>query len=333
MRRSLPVLGAVFGVLLLLIGRPAPLEAQESALVHECATTLPLAGDAAFRYCNLIAQVAVAAQAPIGLAASGGNPVPGTASTLGMRLGKLPRFSVAGRVTTAHARVPDVLEIGRRGDIDFFVPSLNVDAALGLTQGFSPLPTVGGVGSLDLLGSMGFVFLPSGSGWDGGSVFSFGIGSRLGILRESFVLPGVSASLMYRRTGSTTLGDRSLDSDDAFLDLGVSNWSLRGAVGKRILGIGLTAGAGYDWYSSDIDLGFVNPSTTGPSTLRVEYDDFDQSRASFFANISYTFLILHLVGELGWQSGPEMVPGPLPDTNYRTGGGGFFGSIAARLSI
>ena len=330
--RAFSAVGAVFVVLALFFVLPAPAAAQEGQLVERCRGATATADDAAFRVCNLVAQVAVAAQAPIGLSASGGNPVPGTASTLGMRLGSLPRVSVAGRVTAARARVPNVLELGNRGDFSFFIPSLNVDAALGVTQGFSPFPTVGGVGSLDLIGSAGFVFLPGGSGWDDGSVFSIGIGTRLGILRESFVLPGISASLMYRRTGSATFGDRSLDSDDAFVDLGISNWSLRGAVGKRILGVSLTAGAGYDWYSSDVDWGFVNPSTAGPSVIEVSYDGFDQSRAMLFGNITYTFLVLHLVGELGWQSGPEMVPGPLPDTRYRTGGG-FFGSLAARLSI
>ena len=37
--------------------------------------------------------------------------------------------------------------------------------------------------------------------------FSYGVGARLGLLRESFTMPGISVSLMYHRLGTVSYGD------------------------------------------------------------------------------------------------------------------------------
>jgi hypothetical protein len=57
-----------------------------------------------------------AIQERVGTALWGGNPVPGTASTLGMRIGSSPRLSVSGRAVLVPAELPPLLDrSGPRG--------------------------------------------------------------------------------------------------------------------------------------------------------------------------------------------------------------------------
>ncbi|MFW6080210.1 MAG: hypothetical protein ACODAE_11355, partial [Gemmatimonadota bacterium] len=199
-------------------------------------------------------------------------------------------------------------------------------------EGFSPAATVGGVGSLDLLGEIGVVSLPSDDGFRD-DPFTWSLGARLGLLRESFTLPGISVTAMYRRIGDVGMGDPSLAGTDGFFALdGVSAWTVRGAVGKRLFTFGLTAGIGYDHYSSDVRFGVADPAT-GASFLTPEVEDFDNDRYMLFGNISWTLLILHAVAELGWQSGADDVSRILPSGADDADGGSLFGGIAIRLSI
>lgn len=313
---------------------PRSAAAQEAALVQRCAARTAGASVEARRFCNLVAQAIEIAQPVVGLAATGGNPVPGTASTLGMRLGALPRLSLAVRATGVFADLPPVLDFDDTDEIGIFVPSLNVDGAIGILSGFSVAPTVGGVGSLDGLLSVGVLPLPGGDDGFRDSPWTVGGGLRLGILRESFTMPGISITGMYRRVGGFEFGDPDLARDDAFFDTDVGIWSLRGTVGKRIAFLGLTLGAAYDHYSSDVEFAFRDPTALAGTPIRVSFDDFDNSRFALFGNVSWTVLILSLVAELGWQSGADAVPGALPaSVDFDAEGSRFFGSLALRLSI
>jgi len=277
-------------------------------------------------FCNLVAQGIEAIQPRIGLAAAGGNPIAGTASTLGMRLGRSPRVSVGGRITAVRAGLPPIRVAGSAEDLDFFIPAIAADASLGLFQGFSPAITVGGVLSLDLLASAGFVFLPDGKGFEDGAPFHWGAGLRLGILRESFTVPGLSVSATYRR-----VGDVRFDSPASGFRLdGIRNLSIRGAIGKRVYGIGLTAGAGYDHYSSDVAFAVAPPQ---PPPLVVRMDGFDNDRFMLFANAAFTVLVITGSLELGWQQGGDVVQGALPAPDFDPEDGAFFASLALRLTI
>lgn len=312
---------------------PSTLLAQRSDVLRRCTAIGAEGSPEAGRRCNLIVQTLDILQPPLGLAVSGGNPVPGTASTLGLRLGSFPRISVGGRLTLVGVDLPQVLDFDRNDEIDFTLTGLSLDAAVGILQGGSPLPTLGGVGSVDLLASIGFLPLSSGAGFRSGSRFSWALGLRGGIFRESFTVPGVSISAIYRHLARSTLGDPDLFDTDGFLDLSISNLSLRAAASKRIFGLGITAGAGYDLYSSSGRFGFVNPEPSGDAEYRLGFSRLRNNRTSLFANFSYTLLILHLVGELGWQQGTDLISAPLPANARIDTGGRLFGGLAARLSI
>lgn len=311
---------------------PATLQAQTGDLLRDC-TVIAGSGTEANRRCNLMVQTLEILQPGLGMAMSGGNPVPGTASTLGLRLGSVPRISLGGRLTLIGVDLPQVLDLNRRDEIDATFPGLSLDAAVGILQGSSPLPTMGGVASLDILASIGILPLPTGAGFQQGTPFSWALGLRGGIFRESFTLPGISISAIYRHLGRSTLGDEDLVDADGFLNLGVSSLSFRAAASKRILGFGVTAGAGYDRYSSNGRFGFISPEPAGQPEYRLGFSSFKNSKTSLFANISYTLLILHLVGELGWQQGTDLIDAPLPAGAEVSTGGRLFGGLAARISI
>src|SRR5688572_24630681 len=48
-------------------------------------------------FCQDVADASAILQPRLGIAVSGGNPVPGTASTMGMRIGTLPRVGIGIR--------------------------------------------------------------------------------------------------------------------------------------------------------------------------------------------------------------------------------------------
>jgi hypothetical protein len=306
----------------------AQLEAQSTSLRAQCVD----ASRAQVRQlCENVADAAVILQPRVGVALSGGNPVPGSASTLGMRLGTLPRVSLGLRVSAAAVELPPVERIGVGNDVTFPVGSIGVDASMGLYQGMALLPTVGGFGSIDLLASAGIVPLPRGEGFDNGSAASWAAGARIGVLRESFTAPGISVDVMYRGVGDVVYGSQELSDRDAYLavrDYRVT--SVRGTVGKRLFGFGLTGGVGQDWYRADVSARVRDATVAQPErVLQLQESNLRTSRTSVFGNFSLTILILNLATELGWQQGGTAVDG----ASDRVERGGLFGGVAVRLAI
>src|SRR5690606_3423386 len=179
-----------------------------------------------------IADAAVSVPARLAIAATGGNPVPGTASTLGMRVPGSPRWSLALRSTLARAHIPPI--IGTDHTPAFW--SIGADASIGIFNGFMLLPTIGGFGSIDALGSFGVLSVPEGDGFETDSPVTWAIGARVGIRRESYTAPGVSVSAMYRSLPDLAYAQ---DSTASFANDDQSVMTYRATVGKRILGVGL----------------------------------------------------------------------------------------------
>jgi hypothetical protein len=274
--------------------------------------------------CAAMADAALITQARVGVSLAGGNPTSGTASTLGMRLGSMPRISLGGRVTTARVGTPD---------FDFTTVSFSLDAAIGVYQGMSLLPTVGGFGSIDVLGSVGVMPLPRGGDYDGAPA-SWALGARVGILRESFTAPGVSVSAMYRSIGGFSRGDPDVPAmNDRYLRLSGQNvTSLRLVAGKRLFGMGLTGGAGHDRLRADVEARGSVPIGGLPDArqrFEIGQSGLRQNRNSLFVNASLTMLILNVSAEAGWQQGGERGPAGSPEL----GSGGFFGGVAARVTL
>jgi len=323
----------------------APLSAQND--IDNVCSTVPAEAQ---NECAIVAQAVDAAQPQLGILMAGGNPILGTASTGGVRLGLIPRVSFTGRVNVVGARLPDIRELDGTEADEFSVPAPAVGANLsvGLTQGFSLAPMLGGFGAIDLLGSVSVLPLSLLDDF-GDNAFSWGAGARVGLVRESFVTPGVSVSVMYRNLGEVsfgtvcegtevpTTGNRSTctgDGDFGEIDFGLSNWSTRAAVSKRLLGLGLTAGVGYDRFDTDADFAFSTPAIAGSrEVFRFDEVSVDNDRWSAFLDASFTFLVASLVGEVGWMQGADPIDGFPGASDFDPGEGTWFGSLGARLSL
>ncbi|MGH7506186.1 MAG: hypothetical protein ACRELX_11070 [Longimicrobiales bacterium] len=279
-------------------------------------------------YCALVVQAADILPARVGMVTAGGNPVPGTASTLGIRLGTFPRFSVAGRGSIIWVGLPRITRPGAGEDVDFIAHSLNADVSVGLYSGLSPFATVGGVGSIDLLGSLGIARLPGDDGSNEDAPITWAVGARLGITRESFTAPGMSISALYRRLGEVTYGDTRLEQQDAFVHVDeLSLWSVRGTIGKRITLFGLTGGIGWDRYSGRA---LVRIRDGAAGTIEIRDADHTGDRWNVFANGAWTLLILSATAEVGWQFGGDTPAGATSDA---IASGALFGSFAIRLAL
>jgi hypothetical protein len=323
--------------------------AAQSDIETVCASGIPAPAQ---DECRVVAQAVDAAQPQLGILMAGGNPTLGTASTGGVRLGIIPRVSLTARLNVVGARLPDIRQEAESEAEQFMLPAPAVGANLsvGLTQGFSLAPMLGGFGAIDLLGSVSVLPLSLLGDEFGDNAFSWGAGARVGLIRESFVMPGVSVSLMYRSLGDVSLGEvctgseipnenprtcSTTDGDFGELRFGLDNWSARAAVSKRILGLGLTAGVGYDRFETSADFAFRAPTGPGGSDQIYRFNEIgvDNDRWSAFVDASFTVLVGSLVAELGWMQGSDPIEG-FPDTSdFDPTEGTFFGSLGARLSL
>jgi hypothetical protein len=340
----------------------SPALAQEHGLASAC--DVPEVSPGARDVCLVAAQALTSAQPQLGILLAGGNPTLGTASAGGLRLGFLPRVSATGKVNLVLVRLPDILAEGAGSvgqqlnrTVGIPAPALAATVSLGLFPGINVLPMVGGIGSIDLLGTATWLPLRvagiQGVG-DGTSSGSFGGGVRLGLLRESFVVPGVSASLMYRHLGTVEYGDvcsalgvgQSRPAAGGTLEYGVcagpgdpgefsfdlSNWSTRVAASKRLLGFGLVGGVGYDRFSSDVGFGFRDRGDD--FYARLTDAELRSGRWSAFVNGSFTALLATVAVEGGWMQGGDAVPnfgGTASD--FDPARGTLFGSVGVRLAF
>lgn len=353
---------------ILLGAAPSLGAAQESGAGVACSD--PRVPGSAREFCATVAQAVESAQPQLGILVAGGNPTLGSASTGGLRLGVLPRVSATAKLNLVFVRLPEILaeQAGNAAErlnqaVGIPAPAVSGTASVGVFPGISVAPTIGGIGSIDLLGTATWLpFEVAGGGGfrDATSDIAYGGGVRVGLLRESFTMPGISASLMYRKLGRVQYGQVCSGTaatstergqgyqiaagacagggDPGEFSFDLTDVSGRAVVGKRLLGFGLAAGVGYDRFSSDIGYGFRAPSRSvaGQTNYfaRVSDVQLDRDRWSAFANGSFTLLVATLAVEAGWLQGSE----PLTDfrravSEFDPGEGTFFGSVGLRLAF
>jgi hypothetical protein len=327
------------GLLALALGA-SPAAAQEDGLAGRCPTTPAEARE----ICLAVAQAVESAQPQIGMVMAGGNPTLGAAGRGGLRIGFLPDVDVTGRVNLVFVRLPDILATqvggaaGRFGQtLGVPAPALGANVAVGVFPGFDLVPGIGGMGSISLLaGASWLPFRTFGTrGFDTEAPdLAWGGGVRVGLLRETFIAPGASVSVMYRSLGNVAFGDVEAGNAGEFA-FDLRNWSTRAVVGKRLLGLGLLGGLGYDRYASDVSFAFRLPPSAppGPGFERIPNADLRSSRWSAFGNLSYTLLLATLALEAGWQQGDSPVPGFGQGARFDPRGGAWFTSAGVRVAF
>ena len=307
---SRPVRIAAVGIILAVLG-PSAASAQIDTTLCEASASPAL--------CRAAAELAAVMTVRAAIVAAGGNPVAGTASTLGRRMPRTPRLAFAVRRTSGSADLP-----ASAGSGSTTATAWSGEIAVGLFDGLSPMSTVGGLFSFDLLASASLIQFPSADGFRTRAPSSFALGARLGLLRESFTMPGVAVSAMVRRTGRTSFGDIGLETRDLYVRLDrTQSWSARAVVGKRIGLFGFTVGAGSDHHSSRGAWRVPGPAGV-PAAF--EFRSLEADRRLLFAGAAWTLLVFNFSGEFGWQADASSEPGV-------AGNGGAFFGLAARMTF
>lgn len=303
--------------------------------LREMALTCGGGSETLLAWCHETALAVQAAQGAFGLAASGGTDTPGSASTMGWRLKGSPRLALSARVSLTRATMPDLFGGNAlpRGEETFNLPSGHLLASLGLFDGFSLAPTMGGILSIDLTGSFHAISAPKGEGFHDG-LRGWGAGVRLGVLRESFTLPGITLSASHRRLGEVRLGSQS-DGDPAESAFDVSVSSLRGVVGKDFFGLGLLAGIGWDRYGGDVDVSVMDPAPALPPGAEVgrATGDPTSERRLYFLGGGMTFVVFQVSAEVGWAEGFDPNLPERGEATFDPASRSLFGSIAFRLTF
>jgi hypothetical protein len=315
-RRIAPWIAAVA------LAAPVRLEAQTpAALAARCT-----AAGGVSAVCAATGVAAEALVGHLGLLAGLGSDVPGSASTLGRRVGSTPRIALALRAGVNGAALPDLGDASGLASSSFLAPSVRGSVTAGLFDGFRLMPTVGGFLSVDAFGAFGVALLPERRGFDGG-VGALSVGARIGILREGFTLPGVSVSLARRFVGESALGDVA-SGDPARLVVDPSVTSVRVTVGKNLFAVDFLGGLGWDDHAARADFNV----TDGLGGRASGNGSIDASRRLYFLGAATSFgLVFSAAVELGVARGFDPVPIYLGA--FDPGGRTVFGGLALRLTI
>ena len=302
-------------------------DSVDPGLLGRCETaSLPTPRERAL--CRDVAVAIQILQPEAGMALVGGNPVLGTANTLGARFRVIPRMNIAGRLTFVFVDLPNVIDYPSEGTLGFTTPTAQLDLSVGVFKGLDLTTTLGGFASVELLGSLGTTIYPAGDGFLGDAA-GYGLGARIGIIRESFTAPGISVSVFRKWASQVEFGGVSAGDDSQF-GMDLRAWSLRAGLSKSFVSVGVAFTLGWDSYSSDVEFA-ISDLAGNPIPLATEADpvELTSDRWSASLDLSYILLFFNFVAELGWQetetltlsNGDELESGKL------------FGAIGVRLTL
>src|SRR5436309_6775131 len=167
--------------------------------------------------CNTAVDAIRAFHPLAGMIVSGGNPVIGTAATLG----GIGHVSVTARVNAIKAALPNPDSANTTSVPASFhgaIPAPIVEASLGLLGGKGGLLSVDALASAVILPTSGVsgLSVDSNATHIGSAALGIGYGARVGVLGGKFPIPAVSVSWMHRtlpRIQYGTLGSRFLTGD------------------------------------------------------------------------------------------------------------------------
>lgn len=264
--------------------------------------------------CQMAVDVFQLLSPQLGLALAGGNAVLGSGSTLGgpghfsigLRgnlfqgdlpdIGSFPVPSQSGRVQrTGASALPASTQ---------FVGLPTADAAIGLFGGV-PLPLTN-VGGIDLL--LSATYIPSiGDSTDNVRIapdrgLQLGYGVRVGLLKESILIPGVSFTYLKRDLPTTTITGTSPDLSVLVKDAKVKTSAWRVVAGKTLLTFGLAAGIGQDKYDDEANVTGTVKGAVGSSSQIIAMSQ-SLTRTNYFVDLSLNLPVFKLVGEVGQVTG------------------------------
>lgn len=270
----------------------------------------------------------------LGISVTGGNFTLGQGGTLG----GLPHFTVGlrGNVLAGHLpdlQTPSVTGVQQRTAYPLtkqFLGLPAVDASIGIFKGL-PLALTN-VGGIDLL--LSATYIPTVTS-DEVTItpetnLKFGYGVRVGLLQESLVVPGVSASYMIRDLPKTDIIGTIAGATPATVsvnDFDMKTTAWRITASKSLVLFTFAAGMGQDTYDVSTSVSStVAGNNAGPFNVSQK-----MTRTNYFGDFSVNLLVLKLIGEVGMVSG-----GDIPTYNTFTTAAGksrLYGSVGVRVGF
>jgi hypothetical protein len=285
----------------------------------------------------------------LGVSLTGGNATLGQGGTLG----GIGHFAIGVRGNVVAGDLPEINKFpaprtaaNQSGQQlpskDQIVGLPVVDAAIGLFKGV-PLGLTN-VGGVDLLVSATYVPTIGDSTSDvriePETNLKLGFGVRVGLLQESLVVPGISATYISRDVPTTTITGTSSSVDMRIRDASIKTTAWRVVASKSFLLFGVSAGFGQDTYDqSAIISGTAKdiPVTIGPITTRGNQNfgpvnlAQKMTRNNMFAGLSVNLPFIKLVGEVGQVSGGDVDVPTNTFTSGKADDSRLFGSVGLRF--
>lgn len=225
----------------------------------------------------------------LGQTVAGGSPVTAPAGTTG----GLGHFLVSAGVGVTRVEIEDPQRSA--GTVDFLVPSAGVRAAVGITDGVASGGAIGGLGALDLLGRAG-VLAARDRIEDATSVY--GLGVRVGLLRETPLSPAVSLSLSRAWTEEISYGE----ADEVSFRGDVAVTSLRADLSKSLVFLSPYVGAGIDRTRIEADYSIPAGLSTSGQEVAGSIEP-SSSHETFYAGVDLSLLLLTASVEAGVYDG------------------------------
>lgn len=226
----------------------------------------------------------------LGQAVTGGSPLTAPAGTTG----GLGRFMVTVGLAVTRVEIEDPQRTS--GTTDFYLPTAGISAAVGLLDGIDSGGPIAGFGALDLMGRVGFV---TARDEIEDSEKRYMVGARVGILRETAIVPAISVSLARSWTDEIVYGEP----DEISFRGEVAVSSVRAEIAKRFLFVAPYAGAGLD--RTRIEASYTIPA--GQSTAGHEVRgsiDPSSSHHTVYGGLDLSLLALTASIETGvYESG------------------------------
>src|SRR5881392_1922977 len=259
--------------------------------------------------CNTAVDAIRAFHPLAGMIVSGGNPVLGTAGSLG----GIGHLTVTARVNAIKASLPNPDSASQSQVPSSFhgaIPAPVVEGALGLLRGRGGFLSVDALGSAVLLPTSGVsgLSVDLNAAHFGGAALGIGYGARVGVLGGSFPVPAVSVSWMHRTLPRIQYGSLgpTFGTGDQFefnMDLRADNY--RAVASWKFVLLDLAAGLGIDHYTSSATNIRFHDSPLAPTNVRTIVINPSNTREVLFVDGGLNLAALKLVAELGFQTGKD----------------------------
>src|SRR6266516_4772740 len=286
--------------------------------------------------CNTAVDAIRAFHPLAGMIVSGGNPVLGTATSLG----GIGHLTGTARVNAIKASLPNPDSASQSQVPSSFhgaIPAPIVEAALGLLRGRGGFLSVDALGSAVLLPTSGVsgLSVDSNAAHIGGAALGIGYGARVGVLGGSFPIPALSVSWMHRTLPRIQYGNlgQTFGTGDQFefsMDLKADNY--RAVASWKFVLVDLAAGIGVDHYTSSATSITFHDNPLIPAQRRTVTVNPNNTRELLFVNGGLSLSALKLVGELGFQTGKDQ-SFATTFSNFDPKAGHVFGGLGVRFGF